>query len=402
MTKPQDGSSGPMTPAERARQRSLLLKKAAQKDGSSLLQPASDRLNQYFLRRPSGITQLDIDCGGGLPAGALSCLSGPENAGKSTLMYLYCAMHQRIYGANSYIAIAHVEGAIDYDHMRKLGFVVRYPEELVNQRERDRIRRGLPKFSKEERAYFNEQVGEVDIISASTAEEVLETVLRVVESNLYGIVAVDSITALETEAQAEEEDLAKFGQQGSHASVVTKFTKKYLSLVADGKNKTTVIFTQQVRANRERANAQPHMQKYIPEFTITGAKSLLHTKSLDIMITKGEKEKDKEKDVVGRTIRYKTLKGKAGTHDEIAGEYTFTFEGGFDLFGTLYVEGLRLGVIEESKSKILVHKTGSDKPLAEFPSREVFAEAVFKNLKLELDIRREIMAVAKKDCTYVE
>ncbi len=398
-------SKGPLSAAEKARQRAALLKKMQPKGKPALLFTASERSNQYFLRRPCGITQLDIDTGGGLPAGTLVCLSGIENAGKSTLLYLYCAMHQRIYGAQSYIALAHVEGALDYDHMRKLGFIVRYPEALVEQREADRLRRGLPKFTKEERAYFDQQVGEVDLIGGATGEQILETVLAAVESDLYGIVAVDSITALETASEADREELAPGGQQGGHASLLTKFSKKYFSTSNQGTNKTTLIFTQQVRANRARADAPGHMQKYIPDAVAGGSYALRHAKTIDVTLSKGEKEREKvegKSEVIGRTVKYKITKGKAGTHDEIAGEYSFTYEDGFFLPNTILIEGLRLGAISEVKGKIIVHRNGAEKPLAEFESKEAFETAVEGNLKLHLAIRRELMSFAGKECTYVE
>ena len=47
--------------------------------GSPVVSSIEDVPNTYFLRRPSGIMQLDIDTGGGLPAGGLSYLSGPDN-----------------------------------------------------------------------------------------------------------------------------------------------------------------------------------------------------------------------------------------------------------------------------------------------------------------------------------
>src|SRR3989304_6645923 len=46
---------------------------------------AEDAPNTYYVRRPSGILQLDIDCGGGLPAGGFTTISGSDAAGKSFL-----------------------------------------------------------------------------------------------------------------------------------------------------------------------------------------------------------------------------------------------------------------------------------------------------------------------------
>src|SRR5688572_9440121 len=59
---------------------------------------ADEAPNVYELRRPTGIIQLDKDIGGGFPAGGLSVVSGPDNAGKTWVILRTMAMHQRLYG----------------------------------------------------------------------------------------------------------------------------------------------------------------------------------------------------------------------------------------------------------------------------------------------------------------
>ncbi|MCI0563294.1 MAG: hypothetical protein MN733_32860, partial [Nitrososphaera sp.] len=90
-----------------------LMNKINREAGIPALRFADDDPNPYYLRRPCGIMQLDIDMGGGAPAGGLSTVCGPDNAGKSLLLYMFFAMHQRLYSRESYIGYCIPEGGID-------------------------------------------------------------------------------------------------------------------------------------------------------------------------------------------------------------------------------------------------------------------------------------------------
>lgn len=61
-----------------------------------LLISADQASTPYMVRRPTGITELDIHLGGGFPAGGPSVLGGPYNSGKSWLMWRMIAMQQQI------------------------------------------------------------------------------------------------------------------------------------------------------------------------------------------------------------------------------------------------------------------------------------------------------------------
>lgn len=406
--------SGPKTLAQRKKERAALMQK---KSGKGKMPPLIRRADQvsstYHLRRPTGITQLDIDLGGGFPAGGLSCLSGVDNAGKSTLLYLTCAMHQRIYGDASMIALSLVEGNPDFDYMRKLGFMLAYPDDLIEQREEDRLRRGLPKFTKEEKAWFKTQVGEVDWILGATGEQIMGTMHDAIRLNIYGIIGLDSVSALQSAAEAKKPDFEKAPQQAANANLLTRFMLKYYPCMNGvfGKNQTTVIFTQQVRANKERSNALPHLQKFLPDVIAQGANALKHGKLIDVTLMKGSKdtEEDENEDgkkirtALGRTVRYKLLKGKAGTHDEIAGEYDFSYDKGFETERTVFVQGVRYGAIEERKGVLTVNRHGLEEPLMkDIPGIEAFVKMMRDNVDFELAVRREVMAFAGKEVIYRE
>lgn len=59
--------------------------------GAPVITPIEEVPNSYFLRRPSGIMALDVDTGGGLPAGGLCYVSGPDNCLAGTTL-----IHQEV------------------------------------------------------------------------------------------------------------------------------------------------------------------------------------------------------------------------------------------------------------------------------------------------------------------
>lgn len=401
----------PMTLAERKRARLTLLNKLRQKDAPPLIRPASTVPSTYFLRRPTGITQLDIDLGGGFPAGGVCCVSGADNAGKTTLILQTCAMHQRIYGNESAIALALVEGNPDFDWMRRVGFIVAYPDTVIEQRARDRKARGLPPFTREEHAAFKAQIGEVDMIVGETGEDVLGAVLRAIESNVYGIIVIDSISALQSSAEANVDSFHDFPQQAADANLQTRFFKKLNPAFNgfSGMNNTTVLMTQQMRSNPQKRNVQPHIAKLLPDLVPTGSNSLKHGKLIDLLLRKGSKEREKvenattgKKDkgvVMGRDVTYSLTKGKAGTHDELTGEYHVDYDDLFEVERTLFVAGLRYGVLTE-RTGLISAQRGNGEVLFEDLLMPQFIERIRQDVELDLLLRREVMARAGKDCTY--
>lgn len=371
---------------------------------------ANEVPNSYFLRRPCGITQLDIDTGGGLPAGGLSYISGPENAGKSFLLFKYFAMHQRLYGESATIAYAPTEGGIDYWFMRKCGVIVSIPDANIEQQNEYRVSRGLPKFTKEEIKELKQQVGTFTPVIATSTEELLDTVLMLVDSKLYGIVAVDSISAAIPEAEAKLESLEDNPQQAANASLLTRFLLHYFPMTAgiEGVNETTLIFTAQVRSNRKKQEAVAFMQKFIKDWTPTGAWAARHGKLLDVVIWGGAKDKDNssvegKKIVVGKELNWEISKGKAGTHDGITGQVDFTYANLTDDLRSIVTAGIKYGCIVEKNGKmaLLRPETGEvSNILSNIPGQEAFISAMKNDSVLEFSVRREVLAAAGIQCNY--
>ena len=371
---------------------------------------ASDVPNTYELRRPSGIMQLDLDTGGGLPAGGLSYITGPDNAGKSFLIMLYMLMHQKLYGPQSSLAYASVEGGFDFKRAIKMGLRVSVPDEIISQWDMERRQRGFPAYTKENWLSFKQELGEFVIIGGNTGEEILQTTLNAIRAKLFGIVAVDSVSIILPEADADK-DLVDPNKRAANASLITDFVKHYTPLTSglDGLNYTSLIFSAQVRSNQERANANPAIQKYIKQWASTGAYAGRHGKLIDICVWSGEKISKtikNERVILGKETKYEIMKGKAGAHDNVTGSFDFYYDSvlpaGVDQIDSVIVTGLKLGVIREHEGKVHVVRpeTRELSEIRNIPGFPAFKRMMEIDFDFELAVRREVLAAKGIMCLY--
>jgi RecA/RadA recombinase len=393
--------------------------------GARVMTDIDNTPNTYFLRRPSGIMQLDLDTGGGLPAGGLTYVSGPDGVGKTVLTNKYVAMNQKLYGNKSAVALGLAESAPDHFFMRKCGVQIRIPEEMIEERSHERKLRGEPSFTKEQLAFFRQPtVGIVKILRGATGEEALQAVLDCYDANCFDIITQDSISAILPEADANKE-LDESKKRAAHAGLVTTFFQHYLNGTTGyyGPNPTTVIFISQVRSNSKKAEAPAHIQKYLPDYAPQGAWAAKHGKLIDILLKPGEKEKEdvrvtalgaptlgallqetkKKRVQTGKSVRYEILKGKAGVHDGITGEFDFDYEKVVDDQRGLIVTALSKGVATERDGLVSILNHATSQPFPEL-SRVVgidkVCEVLRENFELELQVRRSVLSACGIECAY--
>lgn len=368
--------------------------------GRQLIASADEVPNTFILRRPCGITQLDIDSGGGLPAGGCSYISGPDNAGKTLLLWKYFAMQQKLYGKNSYLAYAATESAPDFFFARKCGAMIAIPDEMIEQRVEALKQQGAPPMTKEELKDLKTQIGVVEIVRGDSGEEVLDNVLDLYKSKLFNIIALDSVSAILPENELSRE-ITENGQQGSQATLLGKFAKRYypLTLGLSDTNYTTLIFTAQVRANRKKSEMASYIAKYVDDYTTVGSYEMRHAKLLDVIVSSGSYDKEKDtasgaKTVTGKTLRWKVQKGKAGTHDGITGEVDLVYNSLNDNSRSLIVAGIRYGILAEHRGVITLK--GDEK---EYPSEE-FMQLLRSDFQAQLRLQHRINAAAGVTCLY--
>ena len=376
---------------------------------SPIVTSADDAHTNTYLRRPCGIMQLDIDTGGGLPAGKCCTIVGPNQSGKTTLMYHYYAMHQRLYGEDSLIANLCTEGNVDYFQARNAGWIIPLPWEVIDSRNAERIKLGHPRFTDEEIAELRREVGTNHLIeNLGTCEEYLDVVQDLLKSNLYGIVGLDSYEGLMPSAEAQLESLEKYPQQAARASLVGRFFQHYGPITRNSGHFTTFIMTGQVRNNRAKSTAPSHLAKYLPDWAEAMPDSVKHWRRIAFNVWGGAKvsneKKAEERETIGKVINWVITKGTEGAHDNVRGETDFLYANGigFNLLQTVFDAGLKYGVIRDGKNGLTFYPNGEpDDYLEGVPSSVEFLAAMREDMTKEMQVRRAITHAAGKHGVYI-
>jgi RecA/RadA recombinase len=396
------------------------LNKGASEKGASVCTNIDLAPNSYFLRRPSGIIELDMNTGGGLPAGGLSYIGGVDGSGKTFLLNKYIAMNQRLWGEHSAVALAVSEAAPDHFFMRKCGVQIAIPEQMIAERVAARKNSGLAAFTKDEiKSFRAKTVGQVKLLRGATGEELLGALLECFVSGVFDLLCLDSVSAVLPDADAGK-DLDENAKRAAAAGLLTKFFQHYLNGTTgySDQNKTTVIFTTQVRSNSKKAEAPAHIAKYLPDYVAQGAWAAKHGKLIDIMVKPGEKDKEKtnvevqtlgaaveqrKKTVqVGKMVRFEIMKGKAGVHEGITGEFPFNYATLTDDQHMLVLQALQLGVAEEKNGVITFYDLQGHAPIPglEKLPMDALTGMLRADFELELSMRLMLLASAGIECSY--
>lgn len=378
------------TPAQRLNN---LIAQVNTKYGVGTIRKANEANTSHTLRRPTGIPGLDIDgLGGGFPASALSVITAPDGAGKDYILNCVIREVQNNYGEETRVCIYSTEFPYDKLFARRIcGVQVALTPEELDEQDKIRLKQGQPALTQDERDELSTQVGHILLVQGVNADDGFTIVLDALRTGDFQVIAINSVGVLETQAKEEKDDLGDHAQQSSEAQLLSRFIPKMFSLLntamPDGtQNRTTLLATNQVRANREQVKTKPGVaapasSKYQPG---SGSRALAHGKAIDLMLHKGSTIYDltvKPPIKLGREIPWETIKGKLGTHDGIKGEYSYFYEEGADVAGDLLGVASRLEVIEASgswfewKGNFPFKAQGSDKAAQKLRSNpELFKE----------------------------
>lgn len=372
-----------------------------------VIQRGHELEGRFDLRRPCGIPSLDIDTGGGLPAGGLSQIDGPDGSGKNMLAYRYCGQAQRLYGDDTNIFMLCMEFPFDRDYAAFHGFKVPCSAYEVDVRQRGRAEEGLPPLDKKEVAALMDTsgCGTFHLLRGS-AEANLDAVVEMIRSNAYQIGIIDSWDSMLT-APEEDTDLADDPRIANASSVQTKWMKKVQGALTPRKrcpecfaleldfkkyasgnysyyckcgwkgkqvfleeNETTVIGIRQVRANLRAGGMRAR------EYKVGGAWALKHGKLVDIQLRPGERLMSKDGKVkIGKEVVYEITKGKAGTHEGKKGSFRYFFgPPEVDVDHNFFTTAVAAGVIRRGGSTYYIDQ-GEDEPL-KFNGQGAVLEAI--------------------------
>jgi len=327
-----------------------------------VIRKANETWDAYDLRRPCGVPGVDINSGGGLPAGNLSQLDGPESVGKNYLLNLYIREGQGNYGRDSVTGMCCFEPP-DKRFMQLCGVWVPMSDYDIDVTQSARKRLGQELMSRSEiKAAKNMlEIGDVHFLDTGPAEDRLNGIVHMVDANIYQIIGIDSWDSLLTQYE-KECDLGEDARVAAAASVETMWMKKVTDALSPkyrcpdcgfaplesnvtsfvarrynyvcsgcnwkGKdpfveiNTTTIIAIRQARAkNVGRALAKQRGRDYHSQ----GAWALKHGNQVRISLHPGEIFRV-GKTTIGKEINWQIAKGKSGAREYSIGSFGLNFD----------------------------------------------------------------------------
>ena len=297
------------------------------------------------LRRPSGIVELDIACGGGLPAGGLSELIGKTASGKTTLMNQYFRMQQLLRGEDATLAIGMTEHKFDKGHAKfNCGVVLPLNKHEIAAYEKT-YRRVL---TEAEKLRMAEELGIFEEIGAGIVDTLYEIILDCVEGGDFDIIGIDSWGAVLTKVAQEAEMDARI--PGGAALINTMFVNKIAGLFAvpqGGKmNYTSVLGVNQYR---EKIGGKNMRAGDMTNMSVQGGNALKHLKLLSIYLDSSAlwKEISGKNKRIGKKVKWTIYKGKAGCHDGANGEFNLIYGKGLDIAGANLMSALKRGLVRQ-------------------------------------------------------
>lgn len=362
--------------------------------GRALLTTGSDFEAPYTcVRLPTRIIDLDLALGGGFPAGGVSEIIGAESSAKTTLLNRIFHVQQQIHGKDSALAIAMTEHRYDKSHARNNCDVkVALSKKEIASLEVTMRR----KFTDAEIKEMRTQVGELDELTGDTIEKLYESVLEVIESNLFQVVGIDSWGNFLTNDMADGnmEDRTYAGAAG----VNTLFCNKAAPLFTmpdelGDMNYTALIGINHYRAKIAGANAKASMMS---NMNIQGGHALKHLKLLSLYLASkptwakvgGRNRK------VGRTVSWEIIKGKAGCSDGGKGEFNIVYGHGIDVEAANIMTGVEWGVVKQSGSWLKVYDPEDGQELMKAQGAGNLAELLREDPELHLHICEQVLRFA--------
>lgn len=260
-------TEAPQTMGAKLKTANLLVKQLEKQYGGPTLMRMGDKVGIAIPNRPTGMAAFDqvVMQIGGLPKGRVIEIFGPESAGKTTVALQTVAEAQQ---AGSLAAFIDAEHALDPTWASKLGVDV--DNLFINQ--------------------------------PDNAEDALNILESIIDSQVFDLIVLDSVAALVAKAELEG-DIGD-AHVGILARLMAQTLRKITGKLNKLPNRPTVIFLNQIREKIGVLYGNPETQP--------GGRALKFYASVRMDIRKKEFIKDGE-EVIGSHIKIKAIKNKCSS-----------------------------------------------------------------------------------------
>jgi recombination protein RecA len=295
----------------------------------------------------TGSLAVDLATGiGGLPAGRIVEIYGPESSGKTSIALSAIAQAQKKGGIAAFIDAEH---ALDPEWAQKLG---------VN-------------------------LDDLYVSQPNNGEEALEIVDNLVRSNAFDILVIDSVAALVPKSELE----GNMGdaQMGVQARLMSQALRKLTGAIS--KSKTTVVFINQIRLKIGVMFGNPE--------TTTGGQALKFFASQRFDIRKIGSLKSGTEDV-GVRVKVKIVKNKMAAPFKIV-EFDMMFNepGVISLAGEIIDIGVTYDTVEKTGNTYTLTLNGEE-PVKLGIGREKAKNSLYENPELLEKAKIQVVKIFKE------
>jgi recombination protein RecA len=296
--------------------------------------------------------------GNGYPRGRMIEIYGPESSGKTTLACYLAGQCQKHYfedkRRNGVVAYVDVEHAID------------------------------PVYAK----VFGLDMDKVIFSQPDSAEQALDIVEELVESDMVDMVVLDSVAALSPQAELDGE-MGDY-QMGLLARLMGKACRKLQSVMKS--KSTTVVFINQIRMAIGISWGNPERT--------TGGNALKFFAAIRLVTRAGDKIEDKDGNQIGMISRVSSIKNKVSTPHKKC-EMKILFDSGYQIEEEYVAAFQKYGIIKKAGGWFSLPVGGPDADPEKIQGAERVIDWLRANRTVYDDFKAKLYAAMSRKTTTV-